>query len=96
MDGWIWDIREQGWEVKFKMLLAFVAEFGHARVPNKFAENKSLGVWVGTQRSRRGAMSEERRLRLEALPGWTWDASDQSASAISKTGVVEKNQVSNN
>jgi len=76
LDGWTWKVLDEKWEKQFEMLLVFVAENGHARVPNKFAENKTLGIWVGTQRNRRNLMSDERRLRLEALQGWTWNPID--------------------
>ena len=30
--------------------MSFVQEFGHARVPNRFPQNPSLGNWVNRQR----------------------------------------------
>jgi len=35
-----------------------------------------LGQWVTGQRTTRTTMPADRKSRLEALPGWTWDARD--------------------
>jgi hypothetical protein len=57
-------------------LQRFVEREGHARVPQKHEEARlRLGVWVNglRQRHRRGSLDEQQAIRLEALPGWTWD-----------------------
>jgi len=40
------------WFDRYEELVSYVKEFGHARVPNRFADNSALGYWVMTQRSR--------------------------------------------
>jgi predicted helicase len=65
------------WEFFFGLLLSFVERENHAFVPQFHIENGfKLGVWVGHQRTEfgRGDLAQERIARLEALPGWEWDA----------------------
>ena len=51
---------------------------GHTCVPGDHITGESfrLGKWVRRQRStyRAGKLSADRVARLEALPGWVWDA----------------------
>jgi superfamily II DNA or RNA helicase len=70
--GWTWTAREDAWEDAFAKLRSFVEREGHARVPDEWIEDGVLlGRWVDGQRTR--ALRPERRARLEAVPGWTWD-----------------------
>jgi superfamily II DNA or RNA helicase len=63
------------WEFFFGLLERFVEREGHARVPIRWRENGyRLGQWVVIQRRR--AMDHQRERRLEALPGWAWDAQE--------------------
>jgi superfamily II DNA or RNA helicase len=77
LPGWMWEAREDRWEQGFAHLKQFVKREGHARVPNGTREDGyPLGNWVTNQFRpyRKGTLDPERRARLEALPGWTWDA----------------------
>ena len=77
LPGWIWDSFDARWEEGFKHLEAFVAEHGHARPAKSLTVNGyRLGQWVNRQRGSRSSISAERSARLEALPGWTWNARD--------------------
>jgi len=62
------------WEALFQALVAFKENQGHCGVPDRWSENPQLGTWVGTRRRdfRKGKLSEERVVRLEAL-GFEWD-----------------------
>ena len=75
LPGWTWDAIESQWEEGFARLEAYVADTGHCRVPRSHvtSDDSKLGQWVRVQRTNRTTMSAERRGRLEALPGWTWD-----------------------
>jgi hypothetical protein len=77
LPGWVWDVRADQWEEGFGNLMQFVEREGQAGVVDDHVEaGFKLGVWVGTQRAafRSGRLSDEPKRRLEALPGWTWDA----------------------
>jgi superfamily II DNA or RNA helicase len=67
--GFCWDLREKLWETGYSELSAFVARVGHARVPNSHVTSTKykLGAWVASQRLNFDQLSEDRRLRLEAL-----------------------------
>jgi hypothetical protein len=72
--GWVWNTREDAWERGYRVLSQFAEREGHTSLStDRVEEGFRLGQWVGVQRGRRDAMSEERRRRLEALPGWTWN-----------------------
>jgi len=77
LPGWTWDALQAAWEEAFAALTAFVKREGHARVPQGHLESEfNLGSWVNTQRQfyKSEKREPERIARLEALPGWTWDA----------------------
>ena len=49
--GFEWNLRHcQPWGKQFEELVNFVQVFGHTRVPTRFPQNLSLGIWVATQR----------------------------------------------
>jgi hypothetical protein len=77
LPGWLWDPLTAKWEASFSRLRSYVARVGDARVPHRYAEDgEKLGQWVMLQRLafNRGALDPTRARRLEALPGWVWEA----------------------
>ncbi len=77
LPGWIWNAAEAKWEEGFEHLCHFVEREGHARIPARcIQDDYRLGSWVNGQRTDYGAgrLAADRVARLEALPGWTWDA----------------------
>lgn len=59
---------------KYRLLCDFAAREGHARIPQSHVEDGvKLGTWVQAQRGMSEGLSNERRTRLENLPGWSWD-----------------------
>ena len=80
LPGWVWDVSESQWDASFEALQAYVAEHGHARVPEQFRGDGGLGVglWVQHQRQlhKKGQLDDTTRAQLEALSGWAWDANE--------------------
>mmetsp|Transcript_3261 Transcript_3261/g.4184 ORF Transcript_3261/g.4184 Transcript_3261/m.4184 type:complete len:343 (-) Transcript_3261:27-1055(-) len=77
-EGFVWDVRELMWNEKLRLLEEFIAEHGHARVPQKY---KGVGRWVDKQRQNYkkmldgkpcGSMTKERAAILNKL-GFVWD-----------------------
>ena len=85
LPGWTWDPHATAWEDAYVRLRKFADREGHSQVPFTYqdADGFKLGGWVNVQRTSkgRGTLSEERRRRLEALPGWVWVVSKKRASA---------------
>jgi len=74
LSGWVWVYRDADWEEGFTTLQACVKREGNAQVPQSHVEDGiRLGHWVRTQRGKKEKLPEERRIRLEGLPGWTWN-----------------------
>ena len=77
LPGWAWDPLAEKWEEGFCRLADYVARHGDARVPASYTvDGYQLGAWVAIQRSShaKGALDADRERRLQALPGWTWNA----------------------
>ncbi|BBX58330.1 UvrABC system protein B [Mycobacterium shottsii] len=73
---WTWDARDETWEEGFLRLGNYVAAHGNSRVPTSYVDDEfKLGQWVSVQRVTfaKGSQPEDRKNKLEALTGWTWD-----------------------
>ncbi|MGN7779031.1 Helicase associated domain protein [Mycolicibacterium sp. 22603] len=77
LPGWTWDARADDWDEGYCRLLQYVDQHGNARVPQSYrVEGYRLGQWVTVQRRSHAKriLDVDREGRLQALPGWTWDA----------------------
>jgi superfamily II DNA or RNA helicase len=78
--GMVWDAQEESFQQNLAALRTYVAREGHARVPFTHREGElKLGRWIIVQRTtrRKGALSPERTVALEAL-GMVWDSLEDS------------------
>jgi hypothetical protein len=75
LPGWSWDPISDQWEEGFSHLTQFVDRKKHCRVAAQYKtrDGYRLGPWLQRQRRNKDTMEPNRRERLEALPGWSWD-----------------------
>ncbi|PRY01205.1 helicase associated protein [Pontibacter ummariensis] len=81
--GFTWNfehIRKRNWEERYRQLRAYKQQYGHCFVPANCRENKTLGVWVVSQRwlESKGKLSADKLEKLNEL-GFVWskDTQDQ-------------------
>ena len=77
LSGWEWDPISAKWETGFALLLKWVQQYGHTRVPQSYItpDGYRLGTWLNWQRFAHsgGTLDVQRSNRLVSLPGWSWD-----------------------
>ena len=76
LPGWSWEPFAERWEIGFAHLARYAEVHGHTLVPpTHFEQGFPLGRWTGFQRhhQRSRGISPDKKARLEALPGWSWN-----------------------
>ena len=75
LSGWDWNPVATQWEEGFSRLKLFSEQQGHCVVKrdHKTEDGYRLGKWVNRQRIHKDSMQPDRRRRLEALAGWSWE-----------------------
>ena len=77
--GFVWEPFEDSWNEMFQQIVDYKDEHGDTLVPNSYAENRQLGIWVDTQRQKRknNKMAPERVDKLNEI-GFVWDPFEDS------------------
>ena len=72
--GFVWNTIEEAWNRGFAYLKTYHKEHNDCLVPSKFetSDGYKLGVWVGSQRTRRNKLTAEKIKRLDEL-GFAWN-----------------------
>jgi superfamily II DNA or RNA helicase len=82
LKGWSWDPHDDAWNLAFNYLKDYSEKHGNCLIQQAFLlENDfTLGEWVSTQRSsyKKNTLTNERKLLLESLKGWSWDPLDDA------------------
>jgi hypothetical protein len=76
LPGWSWDAIAYIWDQRFEEVGTFCSAHGRWPTHGVAGEEGVLAKWVSTQRrvQNKGLLSPERTLRLNSIPGWSWDA----------------------
>jgi hypothetical protein len=74
LPGWDVSARDAKWEANRQAVLKWVAEKGHANVPQDTkVDDLNIGSWVTTQRVNKDKLGAARTALLLKIPGWEWD-----------------------
>lgn len=77
IEGWTWSAVEMKWDATLRRVLDHRASSGGwPSAASLDPDEAYLGRWLGVQVSdhRAGRLREERRVRLEQIEGWSWNA----------------------
>jgi hypothetical protein len=72
--GFAWKgSKDEGWDQQYEKLVEFKHEKGHCRVPQRYEQDKSLGMWVDAQRRnhKNNKLRLDRKRILEEI-GFSW------------------------
>ncbi|MFK5923321.1 MAG: Helicase associated domain protein [Verrucomicrobiota bacterium] len=77
--GFVWEPNEKAWDIRLQELVNYKEEHGDCLVPQRWAENKPLATWVGSQRTikKKGKLDGDKIKRLGEL-GFVWEPDKQA------------------
>jgi superfamily II DNA or RNA helicase len=92
--GWKWDLLDEKWMENYEKVKEFVKT--NNKYPSHHSKNeeeKSLGMWVGTQKqskkgNRANNLTPKRTILLEDLPEWIWEI-DLEEKWMEKYNIVK-------
>jgi superfamily II DNA or RNA helicase len=77
LNGWSWDPIDDAWKLAFNYLRDYSNNKGDCLVPKDLVLENGfiLGNWIQNQRQQKNSntLSNDRKLLLESLKGWSWD-----------------------
>jgi hypothetical protein len=77
LDGFVWEVQSNKWEMNYKLLIKYKQRVGHCKVPQMHKEDgKDLGKWALAQRTikkKGGTFDSMRENRLDEL-GFVWSS----------------------
>jgi superfamily II DNA or RNA helicase len=80
LPGWSWNTHDDAWEEGLSHMEEYAKTSGNCLVAALYVspDGFGLGRWVNAQRvaHTKGKLRTDRRERLQAIPGWIWDAID--------------------
>jgi hypothetical protein len=73
--GFVWKNNDTLWDQRYEKLVEFKRINGNCMVPRRYKQDKSLGAWVGTQRTdhKNNKMRPDRKRILDEI-GFAWKA----------------------
>jgi hypothetical protein len=82
--GFVW--KDDGWNQQYEQLFKFKQKKGHCMVPRRYEQDKSLGMWVTTQRNchKYNKLRQDRKARLDAID-FVWKVVTGPARSSSTT-----------
>jgi superfamily II DNA or RNA helicase len=71
LPGWVWSASDAKWDKAFSLLAEYARLHRSTRVPHgTVVDGVRLADWVINNRAKFNRLSDDRRQRLESLPGW--------------------------
>eukprot|EP00984_Skeletonema_dohrnii_P010540 scaffold4110_cov77-Skeletonema_dohrnii-CCMP3373.AAC.5 len=91
--GFVWDPFDYAWNEMLQQLMKYKEVHGDTLVPQSYAENQQLAIWVDTQRQKRknNKMAPERVNKLNDM-GFVWEPYEAAWEERLKELVEYKNE----
>jgi len=96
--GFIWDKKENLWNLAIKHTKDYVSEFKNIRVSRKYRTEDGfpLASWIERQRYffGKGELSKENISKLESIPEWTWNLKEDVKEQTWNEGIIQLTEYS--